>query len=59
MVPYYKINADAALPDAFQQHGLDWAKYLVAIGALSGMTTSLVSLFGSFRWLIFHFFRKK
>ncbi|XP_055330477.1 cationic amino acid transporter 4-like [Paramacrobiotus metropolitanus] len=42
MVPYFKINADAALPDAFAQHDLTWAKYLVAIGALSGMTTSLV-----------------
>ena len=42
MVPYTDINAEAALPDAFAQHGLVWAKYLVAIGALSGMTTSLV-----------------
>lgn len=44
MVPYYEINADAALPDAFAKHDLNWAKYLVAIGALSGMTTSLVRM---------------
>ncbi|OQV18773.1 Cationic amino acid transporter 4 [Hypsibius exemplaris] len=42
MVPYQGINAEAALPDAFEQRGLVWAKYIIAIGALSGMTTSLV-----------------
>ena len=42
MVPFKQIDIDAALPDAFAQHNLNWAKYLVAIGALTGMTTSLV-----------------
>lgn len=46
MVPYYKINPDAALPEAFGSLNLNWAKYAVAVGALCGMTTSLLgSLF--------------
>lgn len=46
MVPYYKISPDAALPEAFGALNLNWAKYAVAVGALCGMTTSLLgSLF--------------
>lgn len=46
MVPYYKISPDAALPEAFGALNISWAKYAVAIGALCGMTTSLLgSLF--------------
>lgn len=46
MVPYYEINADAALPAALGAVHADWAKYAVAIGAVCGMTTTLLgSLF--------------
>ncbi|GAB6024755.1 hypothetical protein CHUAL_009882 [Chamberlinius hualienensis] len=41
MVPYVNINPDSALPDAFAQNGASWAKYIVAIGALCAMTTTL------------------
>ncbi|KAK8389474.1 hypothetical protein O3P69_008876 [Scylla paramamosain] len=44
MVPYYSLNPAAAIPDAFAAHGATWAKYVVSIGALCGMTTTL---FGS------------
>ncbi|PSN48720.1 Cationic amino acid transporter 4 [Blattella germanica] len=44
MVPYYDISASAALPEAFSQIGHNWAKYVVSLGALCGMTTTL---FGS------------
>uniref|UniRef100_A0A0N5AL44 AA_permease_C domain-containing protein n=1 Tax=Syphacia muris TaxID=451379 RepID=A0A0N5AL44_9BILA len=57
MVPYYMVglfgimlstfvNPTAAFSEAFAQHGAIWAKYIVSIGAISGMATSLVgSLF--------------
>lgn len=46
MIPYYEINATAALPEAFSTIGLPWAKYIVSFGALCGMTTTLLgSLF--------------
>lgn len=41
MIPYTDINPDAAIPDAFAANGAWWAKYIVAIGALCGMTTTL------------------
>lgn len=46
MVPYTSVHPSAAFSDAFEQRGIMWAKFVVAVGALSGMTTSLVgSLF--------------
>uniref|UniRef100_A0A0M3I2G5 AA_permease domain-containing protein n=1 Tax=Ascaris lumbricoides TaxID=6252 RepID=A0A0M3I2G5_ASCLU len=43
MVPFREVNPTAAFSDAFASRGAEWAKYLVSVGALSGMTTSLVS----------------
>lgn len=46
MVPYSHINPNAALPDAFAEAGLHWVRYIIIIGAVCGMTTSLLgSLF--------------
>lgn len=42
MVPSDRIHSTGAFADAFEQRGASWAKYVVAVGALSGMTTSLV-----------------
>ncbi|KAL8593873.1 hypothetical protein ACOMHN_023789 [Nucella lapillus] len=42
MIPYYEVNLAAAFPDAFAAVGLQWAKYVVAIGTLLGMTSSLL-----------------
>ncbi|XP_043260021.1 cationic amino acid transporter 4 [Colletes gigas] len=44
VVPYYNINPTAALPEAFSSRGVSWAKYVISVGALCGMTTTL---FGS------------
>lgn len=46
MVPYYEIKPEAALPEALGMVHADWAKYAVAVGAVCGMTTTLLgSLF--------------
>ncbi|XP_024947326.1 cationic amino acid transporter 4 isoform X2 [Cephus cinctus] len=44
VVPYWSINPNAALPEAFSARGMPWAKYVISVGALCGMTTTL---FGS------------
>lgn len=52
MQPYDQINRDAPFSVAFQAVGMDWAKYIVAFGALKGMTTVLlVSAVGQARYL--------
>ncbi|KAF5738347.1 cationic amino acid transporter 1-like isoform X1 [Tripterygium wilfordii] len=43
MQPYSQIDVDAPFTLAFQAVGLNWAKYIVALGALKGMTTSLLA----------------
>lgn len=42
MVKYTDIDVNAAYAVAFGQIGMKWAKYLVSICALKGMTTSLL-----------------
>lgn len=42
MQPYTDIDPHAAYSVAFQRVGMKWAKYLVALGALKGMTTVLL-----------------
>ncbi|KAI9195688.1 hypothetical protein LWI28_017208 [Acer negundo] len=42
MVNYTKIDVNAAYSVAFAQIGMNWAKYLVSVCALKGMTTSLL-----------------
>ncbi|CAD5169362.1 unnamed protein product [Musa acuminata subsp. malaccensis] len=52
MQPYSQIDPDAPFSVAFQAIGMDWAKYIVAFGALKGMTTVLlVSAVGQARYL--------
>lgn len=41
---FLQVNPTAAFSDAFASRGATWAKYIVSVGAMSGMTTSLVSL---------------
>lgn len=46
MVPYSDINPVASLPSAFGALNISWAKYAISIGALCGMSTTLLgSLF--------------
>ncbi|XP_017243714.1 cationic amino acid transporter 8, vacuolar [Daucus carota subsp. sativus] len=42
MVNYTEIDVNAAYSFAFEKIGMNWAKYLVSIVALKGMTTSLL-----------------
>ncbi len=42
MVPYNKINIDAPVSDAFAQVGLPWAQFLIAVGAITGITSVLL-----------------
>ncbi|KAI5662212.1 hypothetical protein M9H77_21535 [Catharanthus roseus] len=42
MVKYTQVDPNAAYSVAFEKIGMKWAKYLVSICALKGMTTSLL-----------------
>ncbi|KAK9144611.1 hypothetical protein Sjap_004514 [Stephania japonica] len=39
---YAKIDVNAAYAVAFENVGMKWAKYVVALGAIKGMTTGLI-----------------
>ena len=42
MVPSHQIDRDAAVVDAFRRVGLTWMQYLVAAGAMTGITSVLL-----------------
>jgi len=42
MLPYYLQDSSAPLPFAFHHAGLSWAGWVVSIGALFGLSTSLL-----------------
>ncbi len=42
MVPYNKINIDAPVSDAFKQVGLQWAQFIISLGAIAGITSVLL-----------------
>ena len=42
MVPYDKIDIDAPVADAFRQAGLPWARLLISLGAITGITSVLL-----------------
>ena len=44
MVPSNEINIDAPVVDAFRRVGLTWMQYLVAAGAMTGITSVLLVL---------------
>ncbi|CAF1036832.1 unnamed protein product [Rotaria sordida] len=46
IVPYYSIRVDASLPDAFERVGLSYVKIAITLGAITGLTSSIIgSLF--------------
>ncbi|KAK2968246.1 hypothetical protein RJ640_024396, partial [Escallonia rubra] len=52
MQPYYNIDKDAPFSEAFKYVGWGWARYIVAFGALKGMTSVLlVGAVGQARYL--------
>src|SRR5438477_1385818 len=42
MVPYGKINIETPVSDAFRQAGLPWARFLISLGAVLGITSVLL-----------------
>ncbi len=44
MVPYKDLDPHAAVAVAFSQVGLNWAEYLISLGAVAGMTSVLLVL---------------
>ena len=42
MVPYDKIDINAPVADAFRQAGLPWARFLISLGAITGITSVLL-----------------
>ena len=42
MVPYQQIDINAPVVDAFKRAGLHWMQYLVAAGAMTGITSVLL-----------------
>lgn len=42
MVPYYLLDKHSPIPDAFRQRGLPWANYIISIGAICGLSSSLL-----------------
>jgi len=43
LVPYHELKNEGALPEAFHQRGVRWAKYVIGTGAVAGLTASVAS----------------
>ena len=42
MIPYDLVDVEAPFPSAFAVNGMTWARYVIAVGALVGLSTSLM-----------------
>jgi APA family basic amino acid/polyamine antiporter len=42
MVPYNEINIETPVSDAFGRAGLPWARFLISLGAMTGITSVLL-----------------
>ena len=53
MVPYYDIDPLTPFPSAYEMRGVEWAKYVISVGALAAMLACLlVILFVAPRYLL-------
>ena len=53
MVPYDKLDINAPVADAFKQKGLTWARLLISLGAVAGITSVvLVTMLSQARILL-------
>jgi len=53
MVPYNKLDINAPVADAFKQQGLTWARLLISLGAVAGITSVvLVTMLSQARILL-------
>ena len=39
MIPYYMLDPDVPVTQAFKYVGLEWASYVVAVGAIASLAT--------------------
>jgi APA family basic amino acid/polyamine antiporter len=44
MVPYNEISIDAPISDAFGKVGITWARFVISLGAIAGITSVLLVL---------------
>jgi len=44
MIPYDRISVDAPVADAFRQAGVNWARAIISLGAIAGITSVLLVL---------------
>ena len=42
MMPYNELDKLSPIPDAFAKRGLPWANYIISIGAICGLSSSLL-----------------
>ena len=53
MVPYNRLDINAPVADAFKQQGLTWARLLISVGAVAGITSVvLVTMLSQARILL-------
>ena len=45
MWPYYDLDKDAPLPMVFHNVGWDVAKYVIAVGAVCGLSTRYIYIY--------------
>ncbi len=42
MIPFNMLDKRSPIPDAFRQRGLPWANYIISVGAICGLSSSLL-----------------
>uniref|UniRef100_A0A7C8ZSL2 Cationic amino acid transporter C-terminal domain-containing protein n=1 Tax=Opuntia streptacantha TaxID=393608 RepID=A0A7C8ZSL2_OPUST len=45
LVPYYDLDPDTPITSAFSRHGMQWAAYVITIGATTALCASLLGSF--------------